>query len=83
MNYNPLQCHRLGCHVGPTYAGAIGYADDIALISPTSYGLKNMLTVCESFALDYHITCKPIKSKLICYNINSLTCPPIHLNYCE
>ena len=28
---------------GLTYAGAFGYADDIALISPTIYGLKHML----------------------------------------
>ena len=26
----------LGCHVGMTYAGAFGYADDIALVAPSS-----------------------------------------------
>ena len=31
---------ELGCHVGLTYAGVFGYADDIALILPTIYGLK-------------------------------------------
>ena len=25
----------LGCHVGPTFAGAFGYADDVALIAPS------------------------------------------------
>ena len=44
------------------YAGAFGYADDIVLISPTIYGLKNM-PVCELFAVDYHITFNPIKLK--------------------
>ena len=38
------------------------------------------MSVCELFALDYHITFNPIKSKLICYNIDSSTCPPIYLN---
>ena len=39
-----------------------------------------MLKVSELFAVDYHITFNPIKSKLICYNIDSSTCPPIFLN---
>ena len=30
----------LGCHVGFTYSGAFGYADDIALILQTIYVLK-------------------------------------------
>ena len=24
----------LGCHIGPTFAGAFGYADDVSLIAP-------------------------------------------------
>ena len=78
--FSKLEYLGLGCHVGLTYAGAFGYADDIALISPTIYGLKHMLKVCELFAIDYHFTFNPIKSKLICYNIDSSTCPPIYLN---
>ena len=75
-----LEYLGFGCHAGLTYAGAFGYADDIALISPTIYGLKNMLKVCESFATDYHITFNLLKSKLICYNIDSSMCTPISLN---
>ena len=39
-----------------------------------------MLKVCESFAIDYHITFNSIKSTLICYNIDSSTCLLIYLN---
>ena len=28
-----------GCHVGPTFAGAFGYADDVALIAPSIYNI--------------------------------------------
>ena len=63
--FSKLEYLGSGCHVGLTYASAFGYADDIALISPTIYSLKNMLKVCESFAIDYHITFNTIKSKLI------------------
>ena len=29
-----------GCHVGLTYTGAFGYADDMALIAPSIYSLQ-------------------------------------------
>ena len=70
----------LGCHVGLTYAGAFGYADDIALLSPSIYGLKKMISICESYAQDYHITFNPAKSKLLCFNVSSLGISPIYLN---
>ena len=60
--FSKLEYLWLGCLVGLTYADAFGYADDITLISPTIYYLKNMLKVCETFAIDYHITFNPIKS---------------------
>ena len=70
----------LGCHVGLTYAGAFGYADDIALVSPSIYGLKKIISICESYARDYHITFNPAKSKLICFNASSSEISPIYLN---
>ena len=70
----------LGCHVGLTYAGAFGYADDIALISPSLYGLKKMIHVCESYAEIYHITFNPSKTKLLCFNTDPTLIPPIYLN---
>ena len=45
-----------GCHVGMTYAGAFGYVDDIALVAPSIYCLKEMVNVCEQFAHEYHIS---------------------------
>ena len=35
----------LGCHVGLAYAGAFGYADDIALVAPSLYCLKKMISI--------------------------------------
>ena len=48
--FKELKQLGLGCHVGPTFAGAFGYADDVALIAPSLYALKNMISVCESYA---------------------------------
>ena len=41
--------------MGNTFAGALGYADDIALITPMIYRLKEMIKICENFALHYSI----------------------------
>ena len=49
----------LGCHVGLTYAGAFGYGDDIALVAPSLYCLKKMISVCETFANKYSISFNP------------------------
>ena len=36
-----LKQSGLGCHVGLTYAGAFGYADDIALVAPSLSSLSD------------------------------------------
>ena len=46
----------LGCHVGLTYAGAFGYADDIALVAPSLYCLKKMNSICKTFTNKYSIS---------------------------
>jgi hypothetical protein len=37
---------RQGCHLGNVYAGAVGYADDIALLAPTRSSMSTMLKHC-------------------------------------
>ena len=49
----------IGCHIGRTYCGVFGYADDLAIVSPTLFGLRQMIEISE----EYHQ-----KSKLLCYN---------------
>ncbi len=58
----------LGCHVGLTYAGAFGYADDIALVVPSLHGLRQMIRICELYAEEFSILFNPKKSKLLCFN---------------
>ena len=40
-----------GCHVGRTFAGVFAYADDIALVSPSLIGLRQMIHICEQYAM--------------------------------
>ena len=51
-----LKAAKLGCHVNHTYVGALCYADDITLLSPSLRALNKMITICELFAKKYYIT---------------------------
>ena len=59
------------CHVGPIFAGSFGYADDVALVSPTLYSMDKMIKVCEIFADKIGLLFNPLKSKLLCYNVDN------------
>ena len=39
-----------GCHIKGVYMGALSYADDITILSPSFGGLNEMLKICYSFA---------------------------------
>ena len=39
--------------VGHVYCGAFAYADDIALVAPTTHALKAMCDICTNFAHEY------------------------------
>ena len=71
----------LGCHVGRTFAGAFAYADDIAIVSPSLSGLRQMIHICEQYAMEYCIVFNPVKSKLMCFNSVSSDKP--YLTLCK
>lgn len=52
-----------GCYIGPHFTGALAYADDIVLISPTKKGLKTMADICVSYSNDYKIVFNASKSQ--------------------
>ena len=57
-----LKDSGLGCHVGRTCAGAFGYADDLALVSPSLSGLRQTIQICEQYAMEYSIVFTHVKS---------------------
>ena len=72
-----LQESGIGCHMGGHYAGALAYADDITLISPSMTGLRKMSSICEQYASEYDILFNGSKSKLLffkgrCCNVSTL-----------
>ena len=60
-----LKDKGLGCHVGNLYMGSFAYADDVVLLSPTLWSLKQMLQICTEYSNDYNIIFNAAKTKLI------------------
>ena len=78
--FERLKRNTIGCHVGPVYAGAFWYTDDVALVALSLNSLRCMIATCEEFANEYQIDFNPTKSKLICFNANIDHTPHIILN---
>jgi len=60
-----LQASGVGCFVGSIYTGALAYADDIVLLSPTVNAARKMLRVCEEYAATYSVKFNANKSYCI------------------
>ena len=60
-----------GCYVGPHFLGALAYADDIVLISPTLSGLKSMANICEEFSIEFSILFNGSKSQYCVFHKGS------------
>jgi len=62
-----LRFSGYGLHVGSLFVGCIFYADDIVLLSPTCFGLQQLLNICEQFASNWYIKFNTDKSQLITF----------------
>ena len=60
-----LRDSHIGCHIGSTFCGAVGYADDVTLLAPTITSLNFMLDICKSYAESYDVLFNSTKSKLL------------------
>ena len=72
-----LQESGIGCHMGGHYAGALAYADDITLISPSITELRKVSSICEQCASVYDILFNGSKNKSLlfkgrCCNVSTL-----------
>ena len=45
-----------GCHINNTFVGALCYANDVTLLSPSIRDLNAMISLCEAFAKNFDIT---------------------------
>ena len=66
--YNDVLLQRLkdngrGCWIGNHFYGALSYADDLCILSPTVAGLESMLNVCGLYGKEYDVQFNPNKTK--------------------
>jgi hypothetical protein len=59
-----------GCYMGPYWCGALSYADDFCLVSPSIDGLNRMIAVCNDFSAKYNVSFNGDKSQLIKFTSN-------------
>ena len=74
-----LKHNGIGCHIGITYCGVFSYADDLAIVSPTLFGLRQMIEICEEYASEMDLLFNRKKSKLLCYNMLLDVKPVVYL----
>ena len=55
----------IGCFIGNVFVGALAYADDIALLAPTTRAMRLMLGICDDFAQECVIVFNAKKSKCL------------------
>ena len=83
--FQELRRSNVGCSIGQNYVGAVGYADDIFLLSPSLDGLQRMLQICEEYAvchnLKFSTNAVPAKSKTKClaFCLKERTLPSLKL----
>ena len=72
-----LKKSGIGCYIGNRFYGVIGYADDLVLLCPTKEGLRQMIKICEKYAIDHDIRFNGKKSQLLVFG--NLTTQPVNI----
>ena len=75
-----LKKSGFGCTIGNYYFGVLGYADDVVLLCPTREGLRNMIRICESYAIDHDLLFNGNKSKLLICGSKTGPVPKFYVN---
>ena len=56
-----LKHSGIGCHIGLTYCGVFGYADDLVIVSSTLFGQRPMIKICEEYVSEMDLLFNPKK----------------------
>ncbi len=77
-----LKASKVGCYIGDTFYGGLGYADDLYLLAPNRRSTCILLNICESFGKEYCVKFNSTKSLLILFNNrnNYVNMTPLNLN---
>ncbi len=64
------------------FVGALGYADDLCLITPSRQAICTLLSICESYGIEYDVKFNSKKSHFIVFDNKNVynNIPPLMLN---
>ena len=68
------------CQINNIFVGALCYADDVTLLSPSIRGLNALITLCKVFAKNFDITFNCKKSVCIKFDRKLIGYEHVHLN---
>ena len=71
---------KIGCQIHDILVSALGYADDMALISPSLRGLQKLLRHCEHYCKEWDICLNPKKSRCMYFGQRRLKLCKLQLN---
>jgi len=60
-----LTTSRFGCYIGNHFMGAFAYADDIVILAPTKWSLKEMLCITNKFSKEFDLIFNASKSQYL------------------
>ena len=69
-----------GCRISQHFVGALSYADDITLLSPSLQGLKYMVNICEEYGKEFHVTFNDKKTTGMVFGASNGNCKAIQVN---
>ena len=81
LNY-ALSSSRVGCHVGEKPMNNLSYADDLALVAPSTAALNDLLKICDTFAAENYIIFSSTKSvcmRILPKQLKLNNCPSVYL----
>lgn len=80
-----LSGRHVGCHVDGVCVNNVSYADDMVLLSASVCGLRELLSVCESYAITHGLNYNVKKTELMVFEAGSKRVryvPPVRLYGC-
>ena len=69
-----------GCRISQHFVGALSYADDITLLSPSLKGLQYMVNICEEYGKEFHVTFNEKKTTGMVFGASNVNCKAIQVN---
>ena len=68
-----------GLYIGSVFAGALLYADDIALLACSCFDLQKLINVCIAYGIQWDISFNPVKSQIACFGGKSPDCEIVYI----